>query len=74
MKTCGLFDCFRAEKKKNQRNKINSDKIAIALLFTALFCFKKLLCEEIDFNPFKKTLCPGFVYKVFLRSKVSPDL
>lgn len=72
MKTCALFDYCRAEKKIGEVKLIQ--KIVIALLFTALFCFKKLSCEEIDVNPFRKNTSPEFVFiRVFLRSKVSPD-
>ena len=61
------------EQGKKIRSKINSDKIVIALLFTASFCFEKLPCEVIDFNPFRKILPLSLFIRVFLRSKVSLD-
>lgn len=59
MKNCSLTIL---EQQKSQGSKINSGKIVIALLFTVIFCCKKLPQKGTDFTIFGKNTSPEFAY------------
>lgn len=63
MENNALFDDFREA--KSQRSKINSGRKVIALTFTIIFCLSKLLCQGMDFNPFRKNTSPESIRMLF---------